>query len=640
MKRYGLLFVFVCLYFFQTYSQIDTIKVLVTTFVEKNYVVPENSVLVNYASISIRDTLFVYGKLINNGTIQTQNCIVKNGELHSTKSNNLLINNNLHLSDAITSSADTINEHIISFSANNIYIDGNTEMKSAYLTTNNLYIHSKLVFSGKLGVKTIKNDFIIREDGELFNLANENIQLYGNAYNYSEKQCENANFELYGIDKGFYGNFSCYRFDLEENTIYTNYGELTITNIFSGKGKLIQAENSYLKIQSETSSEIQATAIGNTLEYTRGGEQILKTDECYNLIISKNGDNFLSLSRNLTIHNTLTIKKKSYLNCNGFQVSFPQATENSIVIENTKNNKGIILNNGHISIENLDSEQQLYVPLYTNDTTFAAIKITNNNETPITFNIDSCFHFVTKNGKSIAKRHNTDFVNLTWHIQSDDNYQITLYWNTPEELYIFDKKACTIYQSDGTQWNDIECEIGSEFSSTNATADGYYAVGNKTIILPIILSHFYANTSDNCIHIHWKLESNADKLFLEKSYDGLHFTQIAEFPTNTKSNIYKDVFEYNNIVYYRLVLEHKGKNDYSHIICISDNTEEHLSITRNDIIFSSNLKIQNMLLYNTQGKIVKNSNSNTLSISDIQQGVYLLHIIRGTETIIKKIAIL
>ncbi len=631
MKECKLLFVFVCFFYFQTFSQTDTIKVFEQLIFNGNYEIQQNSIFLNTSTIIISDTLFIFGKLINNGTIQAKNCVVKGGELHSEKTNNLQIINNMHFDNATTTSADSLNDHLIMFSVDTIFIDGYTDMKSARFNTNYLYINATLEFSGKLGAKTIKNDFVINTNGELKNTNNENIQLYGNAYNYSKSQCKNANFELLGIDKGFYGDFSCYRFDLKENTNYTNYGKLTITDIFNGKGTLIQAENSYLKIQTQSSSKIQASALGNTIEFTRGGEQFLNTNECYNLIISKQGDNFLSLSQNTTVLNSLEIKNKSYLNCNGFQLTLPQATENSIIVENSKNNKGIILNDGCISIENFNSEEQLYFPLYTNDTIYAGIKITNNNETPINFVIDSCFHFVTKNGKSTSKLYKTDFVNLTWHIQSDDSYQLSFYWNTTEELPNFEEKAYTIYQSNGSEWEDISCEIDN-FSSTLGNGSHYYSVGNKIIILPITLSKFYAKINSDQVIIQWKLESNVDNLFLEKSYDGFHFSRVAKLPTNTLLNIYYDTFSFNQIEYYRLVSQSNDTKEYSSIICVSNSLEREIIITPDNIqVTNTDKKIQ-ILLYNQQGKRVKGSITNRLSISDIPKGIYYLQIISDTVT--------
>lgn len=634
MKQLGLLFIFISFYHLQTHSQVNTVEISQELTTENNFKIPANSILVNTSTIVVGDTLYVYGKLINNGTIHAKNCIVKGGELYSEKANELAIEENIHFYNSITSSADTINEHLISFSADNIYIDEDTEMKSAHFTTNNLYINAALEFSGKLGVKTILNDFIINENGTFQNSNNENIQLYGNAYNYSNKICKKGNFELFGIDKGFYGEFSCYRFDLEENTQYTNYGKLTITDAFSGKGTLIQAENSYLNIHTKTSSKIQASAIGNTIEFTRGGEQFLNTNECYNLIISKDGDNFLSLSQNTTILNSLQFNKKSYLNCNGFQLTFPQATGNSISIDNTKNDKGIILNDGNIYIENLSPKEQIYFPLYTNDTIYAGIQIANRNETPIKFAIDSCFHLITKTGKSISKKYNTDFVNLTWHIVSDDNVYLTLYWNTAEELYIFDKNTCTIYQSEGMQWEDIECVLDN-FPTTMGTGSHYYSVGNKTIILPITLSEFFAETDQQQTVIHWKLESNVDELFLEKSYDGIHFTRIADLPTNTCSNTYYDTFSSNHIQYYRLVSHTNDTEEYSSIICVPNIPKKEILITTDKIQVTNTNKNVQISLYNQQGKCIKNGTSNTVFISDIPKGIYYLHIKVGTENYIQ-----
>ena len=227
--------------------------------INSDCIIANGATLINKSHISINGTLYINGKLTNDGTITATNCVINNGEIFSTEYNKLLVNEQLHFSNARTASNDTT--HIVTFEASETYIDDYTTMESAELTTGNLILNDTLEYTGKLGVKSVLHDFIINGKGFLLNTDNENIRLYGDAYNFSDIPCRKANFELFGLDNKIYGDFSCYRFDLSPEATYTNHGNLTVTETFPTSGKLIQAENATLTINTTTSPEIIANFI-------------------------------------------------------------------------------------------------------------------------------------------------------------------------------------------------------------------------------------------------------------------------------------------------------------------------------------------------------------------------------------------
>ena len=417
----------------------DTTLSAVTTF-PKNLCVDHDIVVQNEATITVSDTLFVFGKLVNDGKIQARCCLVADGEIVSVKSNLLEIAEELHFQNAKTSSQDTV--YPVKITATDIFIDDYTTMESGEITTNNLTILDTLEFTGKLGVKTVQNNFSISENACFLNTDNENIRLYGNAFNNSSKQCKNANFSLFG-ENHFHGDFSCYRIDIDEFARCINHEKITVKETFSGKGIFVQTENAYLCVNTPTSPKIDASATGNTLEYTRGGIQELGTDECYNLVLSKNGENELLLTCDTKV-NQLTIKKKSFLNCNGNTLELTHTQP--IVVDDTKSDKGILLQNGTLKITNLLQNKPLQIPLFTNEKHIAALTITNVSDSQATITIDSIFNYVTNKAISNGRKKEYEFVNLTWHITSTNTEtELTLFWDSADELPYFVPFDCTIY---------------------------------------------------------------------------------------------------------------------------------------------------------------------------------------------------
>jgi len=626
MKHFTLLLIFMsclcCAILGQTiFSTNQTIEKLI---------VEENTTIINTAQITINDSLIVYGTLVNNGIIRTKNALVAGGTVCSQKKDSILIEQDLILANSFITSTDSINS--VNITASNIYINGYTIVESAYLTTQFLIVNDTLEFTGKIGVKTVLEDFII--NGYFKNTDNENIVLYGNAINNSTSLCKNANFELHGIDKHFYGDFSCYRIDLEKTTsTYTNHGNLTVTNSFSGKGTLTQGENSFLDIKTTTSPLIIANAIGNTVSYTRGGNQTIHCDEFYNLIVSKDRFASIILSKNTQILNNLQIEKKAFVDCNGFELIIlnPYDIADSEVIP-TENN-GIFLNNGKVIVD-ISPNQTSLIPLLTNDTAIATLTIQNIETEKQTFTIDSLFAFTTNNGHSNDDFIEQEFIQTTWHIQSNaDKAKIRCYWSTKSELPFFNSDSSTIFKSTGNGWKRLSTSAKEQTTIHNP--NGYYTIGNNLSFLGISMYDLYFQKQENLIKIQWKSTENKT-ILIEKSYDGKHFFSIGEF--SEKSNECIDTYSQQNIVYYRFAeKDNTGAIEYSQIYTIAHNKSPNIHIDRNNQTISYNSTTNYKLtLYDSKGFIRKQNSNTIISLSDIPSGIYFITIETPTHKFTQK----
>ncbi|MCQ2959652.1 MAG: T9SS type A sorting domain-containing protein [Bacteroidales bacterium] len=632
---------FLCLILCNAYAQTqksDDIEKQTRPFTAAKFTIEANSSFQNLSNITITDTLWIYGTLINDGNISAKTCIVENGTILSNEFNELNVEQNLIFKNALTKSSDTV--HIITFSADSIFINDYTTMESAYLTAKNLIVNDTLEFTGKLGVKTIYSNLII--NGTLLNSDNENIQLYGNAINSSSATCKKMNIKLYGENNYIQGNFSCYRFDLETSeTIYTNYDSLTVTDFFSGKGTLIQGVNAYLSVNSQTTPYINALALGNTIEYTRGGKQTLNTNECFNLIVSKKGGATLHLTQNLKINNSLILNKKAFVNCETHKLQFPDITEYTLPQSNYSEEKGIFLNNGEIILNNFDKNETVWLPLFTNDTCFAGFSIKNLDDSNNSLSIDSLFNIITETGKSNSDSIIYDFVSTTWHISSQIKAYISFDWSIKKEQEYFDRDYCTVYRSTGNSWKDVGLKMeSSTFSNeTQTNADGYFTIGNNPVLLPINLEYFKITQTSNFITILWKTQPCNKRLFIEKSFDGIHFYTIAEIPNG--ENCYKDKKnESGEIIYYRLKQEdNNGTCEYSEIKSIYISQKVDFSIEDKKITTSTDSKNTHLQLFTIYGKLVNSSKTNIISIENIPCGIYILKIKTESSESVHKISI-
>jgi len=174
-------------------------------------------------------------------------------------------------------------------------------------------------------------------------------------------------------------------------------------------------------------------------------------------------------------------------------------------------------------------------------------------------------------------------------------------------------------------------------------------------VLPIILTDFTAKKVDNDIKLNWIInqEINFSHFEVERSVDGINFTQIGKIPLKINQNSLQKAYEFidsrseKNLLYYRLKMMDLDKQfSYSKIISIqNDNFPEKL-LSLDHFIFrdallqysiSSNENLTYSInMYNTEGKIVlskKNektdsgTNIKSIDTSGLPAGAYFLQLI-------------
>lgn len=621
---------------------VDTIS---ASFETTKFIVPSGKTIYNEKTIRISDSLIIYGTLINNGTITTKHCLIDGGVLHSHNTNNLTVTQNLTFKNAQTTSGDTQQEHIVRFSADTIFVEDYTAMISGHMTAKTVIINDTLEYRGKLGVKSILDNLII--NGTILNSDNENMKLYGNIVNNNKQTCNNLNIDFYGKDKTIRGHLSFYRLALPcDTSFYTNYDSICIENIFLGDGHLIQHENAYLKIQAqclESSPKIIANAVGNTLEYSRGGAQYLTTDECYNLLLTKKNNAILYLTSNCTINNNLTLKNKSFLHCNTHALIFTNPTAQSIKRDNHTNKKGIIVADGSIRFENFEVANTITIPLYTSEKYYAGISLKNLDEQHSTLSIDSLFGFVTKRGDSSNEPIQYEFINMTWHISSQiSRAEISVMWDAQSEQDLFEHEFCNIYHSNNNTWGAIDSpSVPSTRKATGKTnLDGYFTVGNTTIVLPIELEEFLISSNGNLTQLIWKQTHAASPFYVEKSCNGIDFFQIATIETNPIG-----IYEYidnetpqSSIVYYRLFqITTNGMTSYSPIRTIQIPSQTTFSCNKNmQTVKHSITNFIETAIVDQNGNIIIKSNNNVIPIQHLPHGTYIIRVKTNNKTFQQK----
>jgi hypothetical protein len=179
--------------------------------------------------------------------------------------------------------------------------------------------------------------------------------------------------------------------------------------------------------------------------------------------------------------------------------------------------------------------------------------------------------------------------------------------------------------------------VGTQGNDGNGISAGHVRVFENSTILPIKLSYFGGNYSNNAATLNWQFESqtNFSHFVVEKSTDGTVFNKLDNiYLTNTQFYNYTDSdLKQGAIYYYRLKLVDKdGKFSYSNIIKILTGAANTFSVLGNpvkDILSITGLKIgATLTLFDNTGKMVLQKNiqnqSLLMDISFLSSGVYYL----------------
>ncbi|PKP10936.1 MAG: hypothetical protein CVU09_05290 [Bacteroidetes bacterium HGW-Bacteroidetes-4] len=219
--------------------------------------------------------------------------------------------------------------------------------------------------------------------------------------------------------------------------------------------------------------------------------------------------------------------------------------------------------------------------------------------------------------------------------------------------------------SDGTSGGTLN--IGGDL--TVGTGSELLGYGNVTVAgtvdpliagdtqLPIELTHFAATSNENDVTIYWQTasEENNHYFTIERSVDGISFKTIGTVMGAGNSQItlnysFTDVSPLSGTTYYRLQqTDFDGKFEIFNMVSVSFYNEGTLKVFPNPassyitIDFGGLTAQSQIQIMNLHGQVVKTlsvwESVQTIDLSDLAAGNYLLTIANGNQPIVKRIVI-
>jgi hypothetical protein len=189
------------------------------------------------------------------------------------------------------------------------------------------------------------------------------------------------------------------------------------------------------------------------------------------------------------------------------------------------------------------------------------------------------------------------------------------------------------------------------------TISGTIDDSSFTGTLPIELTHIAATPQENAVTINWQTasEDNNHYFTIERSVDGVSFETIgtvmgAGNSQTTLNYTFTDLSPLAGTTYYRLQqTDFDGKFEIFNMVSVSFYNESalrvfpnpassHLTIDFGGLTAQSTIQIMNL-----HGQVVKTlsvwESVQTIDVSDLAAGNYLLTIANGNQPIVKRIVI-
>ncbi len=178
-----------------------------------------------------------------------------------------------------------------------------------------------------------------------------------------------------------------------------------------------------------------------------------------------------------------------------------------------------------------------------------------------------------------------------------------------------------------------------EFTTTNF---GTFFVGGSITTLPLQLLTFTGNLSNNAVDLKWTTanEINVKNFGIEKSTDGINFTQIATVAATNSVTInyyqYTDKSLLAATTYYRLkMVDNNGTVNYSNVVTVSQNLAVALKIYPNPVGNTVTISHQSVVngtieIVTADGrkllttKVVANTTQTNIDVSRLNAGTYWL----------------
>lgn len=307
-----------------------------------------------------------------------------------------------------------------------------------------------------------------------------------------------------------------------------------------------------------------------------------------------------------------------------------------------------------------DGTGMLFLPVGSSPVTFSLVNpvtITNNG-TPDYFGV-GVHDGILKNGTS-GDTVKTQGVNKTWDIVKETggpvNINLSVQWKAIDELPDFDRSNVYLNHFTNNAWDagNSGPAIGAgpfSIGRNNITSLSPFSVTSSEGPLPLRLISFSGRIVNGLVQLEWQTasEQNTSLFSIQKSDDGLHFSEIGKVmaagnSAENKNYFFTDPGKLFNKSFYKIkILDKDGKYNFSRVV-IMDNTEGGMiKIYPNpshDRLFVNLPETTNPILlsvYTIDGKkIMKqkiwNQTSHILNISGLPKGTYHLMINWGAST--------
>ncbi len=216
-----------------------------------------------------------------------------------------------------------------------------------------------------------------------------------------------------------------------------------------------------------------------------------------------------------------------------------------------------------------------------------------------------------------------------------------------------------VAQLAGTVWSDAGgSAVGIITGQGSITApamllSGLYTFGQKSAPLPLTLVSFSAKRSGDATMLAWQTvaEQGVERFAVERSNDGLHFTEIASLPARNRSSEQRyqwtDATPINRVAYYRLrCIDLDGNVKMSQVVAVTDAVSNSLALVTNPVRHAAQIRVPaemsgkyNYTITNAAGQVVQQGSVvfvgggiATLALGQqVLPGVYFLKLTNSTQ---------
>ena len=246
-------------------------------------------------------------------------------------------------------------------------------------------------------------------------------------------------------------------------------------------------------------------------------------------------------------------------------------------------------------------------------------------------------------------------VHMNW-----DNTKVTF------PCYLTGDMAASYF--DGSNWTD-QSGTGSgdvvttgDITSNTVSSFGYFAIGSRSLPLPLKFLDFTAQRKDGYTDLKWTTteEINTDHFEIERSENGVHFVSLFSMPTTNRFNVqeysYKDFFHFSGVAFYRIrCVDKDGRSKLSKVVAVYESSWLQKNIivlnpVNDEIIIRCRVEDKQpsaYVLFNEAGSTIlkgylqlKGGMDNTIRLSfKPAKGIYFLKLYRSGQEVVQKLLI-